>query len=76
MPCFSIRQTKVTFERVAYKAGHMALLLGALREMGYEVQVPPNAPPQAPPPEQRDQIIVSMTANKDIYLNKEKVEQS
>jgi biopolymer transport protein ExbD len=38
------------------------------------VQVPPNAQENTPPPTQNDQIIVSMTATKDVYLNKEKIE--
>src|ERR1019366_952560 len=39
------------------------------------LQVPPNAPatpPNTPPP--TDQIIVSLTANREYYLNKEKVD--
>ena len=52
------------------------MILQPMLQMGYDVQVPPNTPPgvQAPPP--TDQIIVSITANKEIYLNKEKVEQA
>ncbi len=38
MPCHTIRQTPITFEKVAYKAGHIGLLMEALRQMGYEVQ--------------------------------------
>jgi biopolymer transport protein ExbD len=42
--------------------------------MGYTVQVPPNS--TAPPPKEavQDQIIVTVTANKDVYLNKERIE--
>ncbi len=36
MPCYTIRKTPVTFEKVAYKAGHIALLLDALTGMGYQ----------------------------------------
>ena len=51
------------------------MVVQPLLQRGYDVQVPPNAPaapPNAPPP--TDQIIVSMTANKEYYLNKEKVD--
>ncbi len=49
------------------------MVVQPLLQRGYDVQVPPNATgpqPQTP----ADQIIVSYTAQKDIYLNKEKVE--
>jgi biopolymer transport protein ExbD len=51
------------------------MVVQPLLQRGYDVQVPPNAPatpPNTPPP--TDQIIVSITANKEYYLNKEKVE--
>ena len=50
------------------------MVVQPLLQRGYDVQVPPNAPatPNQPPP--TDQIIVSITANKEYYLNKEKVE--
>ena len=38
MPCYSIRSTKVAFEKVAYKPAHLDLLTAALQEMGYQVQ--------------------------------------
>ncbi len=38
MPCHTIRQTPVAFEKVAYKAGHLNLLIEALRQMGYQVE--------------------------------------
>ena len=38
MPCYTIRQTPVTFEKVAYRPGHMSLLVDALRGMGYQVE--------------------------------------
>lgn len=49
------------------------MVVQPLLQRGYEVQVPPNAPPTTAPPPQ-DQIIVSLTANKEYYLNKEKVD--
>ena len=51
------------------------MVVQPLLQRGYDVQVPPNAPatpPNTPPP--TDQIIVSLTANREYYLNKEKVE--
>jgi biopolymer transport protein ExbD len=51
------------------------MVVQPLLQRGYDVQVPPPAPPQQPnTPPPTDQIIVSMTANKDYYLNKDKVE--
>jgi biopolymer transport protein TolR len=50
------------------------MVVQPLLQMGYDVQVPPNAQENTPPPTQNDQIIVSMTATKDVYLNKEKIE--
>ncbi len=41
MPCNTIRRTRVTFEKVAYQPGHMALMLDALKALGYQVDVPP-----------------------------------
>jgi len=38
MPCYTIRNTPVTFEKVAYQPGHMALMLDALQALGYQVQ--------------------------------------
>jgi hypothetical protein len=37
LPCWSVRSTKVAFEKVAYKPAHLELLTAALQEMGYEV---------------------------------------
>ncbi len=51
------------------------MVVQPLLQMGYDVQVPPNAPQSSPPPEQKDQIVVTITASKDVYLNKEKVDQ-
>src|SRR5512140_3276977 len=50
------------------------MVVQPLLQMGYIVQVPPNAPPQSPPPEVKDQIIVTLSANKEIFLNKEKID--
>jgi len=51
------------------------MVVQPLLQRGYEVQVPPNAPPQQPnTPPPTDQIIVSLTANKEYYLNKQRVE--
>ena len=50
------------------------MVVQPLLQRGYDVQVPPNAPPQTNQPPPTDQIIVSITANKEYYLNKEKVE--
>jgi biopolymer transport protein ExbD len=53
------------------------MVVQPLLQMGYDVQVPPNSKDpiqqQQQPP---DQIIVSLTANKEVFLNKEKVEIS
>ncbi len=51
------------------------MVVQPLLQMGYDVQVPPNTPPTAEPPKTQDQIIVSVTANEDVYLNKERVEK-
>ncbi len=52
------------------------MVVQPLLQMGYDVQVPPNAPPtttpQPPPP---DMIIISLTATNEVYLNKEKVDR-
>ena len=49
------------------------MVITPLLQMGYDVKVPPKAPPtenQPPPP---DLIIVSLTPQNKIYLNKEEV---
>ena len=38
MPCYTIRQTAVSFEKTAYKPGHLDLMAAALDELGYQVQ--------------------------------------
>jgi biopolymer transport protein TolR len=50
------------------------MVVQPLLQMGYEVQVPPNTPADTPPPPTQDQIIVSMTANKEVFLNKERID--
>ena len=50
------------------------MVITPLTPHGLEALVPQPPPPNAPPP--TDQIIVSLTANKEYYLNKEKVDQA
>jgi biopolymer transport protein TolR len=50
------------------------MVVQPLLQRGYDVQVPPNAPPTPNQPPPTDQIIVSLTANKEYFLNKERVE--
>ncbi len=50
------------------------MVVQPLLQMGYDVQVPPKAPPTTQNETPPDQIIVSVTANKDVYLNKDKIE--
>jgi biopolymer transport protein TolR len=49
------------------------MVITPLLQMGYDVKVPPKVqtPSEAPPP--TDQIIVSLTPQKRIFLNKEEV---
>ena len=42
MPCYTIRQTPVVFEKVAYRAGHVGLLTDALKELHFEVESDPD----------------------------------
>src|SRR2546428_511312 len=51
------------------------MVVQPLLQMGYDVQVPPNAPPGAPQPPPSDMIIISLTATNEVYLNKEKVDR-
>ncbi|MGH9364215.1 MAG: ExbD/TolR family protein [Thermoanaerobaculia bacterium] len=50
------------------------MVLTPLLQMGYDVKVPPksNVPNDAPPP---DQLIVSLTAQNRIFLNKEEMNE-
>jgi biopolymer transport protein TolR len=50
------------------------MVVQPLLQMGYTVQVPPNSSTPPPPEASKDQIIVTVTANKDVYLNKERIE--
>jgi biopolymer transport protein TolR len=50
------------------------MVVQPLLQRGYDVQVPPPAPPNADTQKNQDQIIVSMTGNKEYYLNKERVQ--
>lgn len=52
------------------------MILQPMLQMGYEVNVPPNMPPNSLVEANPEQIIVSLTANNEIYLNKERVERS
>ncbi len=52
------------------------MVLQPLLQMGYDVNVPPNAQSSTPPPTQQDQIVITVTGTKEVYLNKEKVEHS
>lgn len=52
------------------------MILQPMLQMGYDVNVPPNAPAGLPPPPSGDQIIVSLTTSNEIYLNKERVDRS
>jgi biopolymer transport protein ExbD len=51
------------------------MVIQPLMTRGYDVQVPPNAPPQEPKDQPHDQLIVTMTGNNEIFLNKEKVDK-
>jgi len=50
------------------------MVIQPLMTRGYDVQVPPNAPPQQKE-QQTDQLIVTMTGNNEIFLNKERVDK-
>ena len=50
------------------------MVVQPLLQMGYDVQVPPNADSLAPQPPSSDQLVVTMTGTKDVYLNKEKID--
>ena len=52
------------------------MILQPMLQMGYDVNVPPNTPANVLPQVNPEQIIVSLTANNEIYLNKERVERS
>ncbi len=50
------------------------MVIQPLMQRGYDVSVPPKAEMNTPPPQATDQLIVSLTARREIYLNKERVE--
>lgn len=52
------------------------MVLQPMLQMGYDVNVPPNQPSDTPQPPNPDQIIVSLTTNGEIYLNKERVDRA
>ena len=51
------------------------IIVQPMTQMGYDVKVPPPAPPtlEAPPP---DQMIVSMTEDKKIFFNKQELSKT
>ncbi len=52
------------------------MILQPMLQMGYDVNVPPNMPANVIPEANPEQIIVSLTANNEIYLNKERVDRT
>src|ERR1035437_2042658 len=50
------------------------MVVQPLLQMGYMVQVPPNSNTPPAPEASKDQIIVTVMANKDVYLNNERIE--
>jgi biopolymer transport protein TolR len=49
------------------------MVVTPLLQMGYDVTVPPKSESATPPPPQQDQVVVSVTGDKRIFLNKENV---
>ena len=52
------------------------MILQPMLQMGYDVNVPPNQPADSQPQVTQDQIIISLTAANEIFLNKERVDRS
>ena len=52
------------------------MILQPMLQMGYDVNVPPPSPAGVVPPPSGDQIIVSLTTNGEVYLNKERVDRA
>jgi biopolymer transport protein TolR len=52
------------------------MILQPMLQMGYDVNVPPPTPAGVVPPPSGDQIIVSLTSNGEVYLNKERVDRA
>ncbi len=50
------------------------MVITPLLQVGYDVKVPPKATVDTPPPS-LDQLIVSVTAGKSLYLNKERLDK-
>jgi biopolymer transport protein TolR len=50
------------------------MVITPLLQVGYDVKVPPKATVDTPPPS-LDQLIVSVTAGKTLYLNKERLDK-
>ncbi len=50
------------------------MVITPLLQVGYDVKVPPKATVDTPPPS-LDRLIVSVTAGKSIYLNKERLDK-
>ena len=51
------------------------MILQPMLQMGYDVNVPPPTPPNQPQAVNPDQIVVSLTASGEVYLNKERVDR-
>ena len=49
------------------------MVITPLLQMGYDVKVPPKAPPSTPQPPPTDLIIISLAPGNKIFLNKEEV---
>ena len=52
------------------------MILQPMLQMGYDVNVPPPTPPNQPQAVNPDQIVVSLTASGEVYLNKERVDRA
>ncbi len=52
------------------------MILQPMLQMGYDVNVPPPQKDNVVQAPSSDQIIVSLTANNEVFLNKERVERS
>ena len=50
------------------------MVVQPLLQMGYQVQVPPKNESAANNPPPTDQLVVSVTPNKDVFINKDKID--